>query len=152
MRKGAADLFDSEAGTNQELKAAEARLLKLRTMEKNLQKLYLEEDIDYRDFKEHRNRIEAERSRLTNTIEVIKQRQNLVKADFEIALQLATELDFLFDKGTFDERLLLCETVLKRVYVNEGTITRVELNSPFGLIARAKSSGSVMNGGPHGKP
>ena len=67
---------------------------------------------------------------------------------FEIALQLATELDFLFNKGNFDERRLLCETVIKRLYVNEGTITRVELNSPFALIAsRAKSSESVIHGG-----
>ena len=48
------------------------------------------------------------------------------------------------------ERRLLCETVIKRIYVNEGTITKVELNSPFALIAKAKSSESVMDGGPKG--
>ncbi len=108
MRRGLADWFDSESGTNEALKTAEARLAKLRTTEKNLQHLYLEEDISYHDFREHRARIEAERSRLTNTVDAIKQRQHLVKADFEIALQLATELDFLFTKGNFDERRLLC--------------------------------------------
>ncbi|MFC1933207.1 hypothetical protein ACFLXU_06265 [Chloroflexota bacterium] len=96
-----------------------------------------------------RARIEAESSRLTNTVDAIKQRQHLVQADFEIALQLATELDFLFTKGNFDERRLLCETVLKRLYVKEGTITKVEFNSPFALIAsRAKGSESVIHGGP----
>ncbi len=148
MRQGLADWFDSESGTNEDLKVAEARLAKLRTMEKNLQQLYLEEDISHHDFKEHRARIEAERSRLTNTVDAIKQHQNLVKADFEIALQLATELDFLFANGNFDERRLLCETILKRLYVKEGTISKVELNSPFALIAsRAKSSESVKHGG-----
>jgi hypothetical protein len=39
-----------------------------------------------------------------------------VKADFEIALQLATEQGFLFDMGNFDERRLLCKTTLKRPY------------------------------------
>lgn len=149
MRQGLTDWFESETGTNEELKSAEARLAKLRTMEKNLQQLYLEEDISHYDFKDHRVRIEAERSRLTNTVDAIRQRQHLVKADFEIALQLATELDFLFANGNFDERRLLCETVLKRLYVKEGTITKVELNSPFALIAsRAKAgSESVIHGG-----
>jgi len=112
------------------------------------QRPYLEEDISYQDFREYRARIEAERSRLTNTVDAIKQRQHLVKADFEIALQLATELDFLFEKGNFDERRLLCETVLKRLYVREGIVTKVELNSPFALIASmVKSSESVIHGG-----
>jgi len=84
-------------------------------------------------------------------VDAIKQRQHLVKADFEIALQLATELDFLFEKGNFDERRLLCETVLKRLYVREGIVTKVELNSPFALIASmVKSPESVIHGGPYG--
>jgi hypothetical protein len=40
-------------------------------------------------------------------VDVISQRQHLVKADFEIALELATQLDFLFDMGNFDEKRLL---------------------------------------------
>ncbi|MFC1916614.1 hypothetical protein ACFLX1_00565 [Chloroflexota bacterium] len=89
---------DSETGTNEELKSAEARLAKLKTMEQNL--------------------------------------------------QLAAELNFLFTNGDFDERRLLCETVLKRLYLKEGTITKVELNSPLALIAsRAKGSKSVIHGG-----
>ena len=148
MRNGLANWFDSESITNEELKTAEARLAKLRTMEKNLQQLYLEEEISHHDFREHRARIEAERSRLTYTVDAIKQRQHLVKADFEIALQLATELDFLFVNGNFDERRLLCETIIKRLHVKEGSVTKVELNSPFALIAsRAKSSESVIYGG-----
>jgi len=122
----------------------------MEAMKKNLQQLVvIEEDISFKDFKEHRSRIEAERARLKNTVDAIRQRQHLVKADFEIALQLATELGFLFGKGNFDERRLLCETVLKRLYVEEGKVAKVELNSPFALIAsRAGGSESVVYGGP----
>ncbi len=86
-------------------------------------------------------------ARLQNIVDAIKQRQHLIKADFEVALQLATELDFLFEKETFDEKRLLCETVFKRVYLKEGKVSEVELNAPFGLIAsKTKGSGTVLNG------
>ncbi len=130
------------------MQQAEARLTKLEKIEKNLQRLVIEEEISSQDFKEHRSQIEAERSRLRNTVDVIRQRQHLVKADFEIALELASQLDFLFEKGSFDERRLLCETVLKRLYVENGRITKSEFNAPFGVIARANGSGTVGNGGP----
>jgi hypothetical protein len=68
-------------------------------------------------------------------METIRSRRNLVKADFQIALNLAKQLDFLYDKATFAEKRLLCETVLRRVYIKDGKIIKTELNSPFGLIA-----------------
>lgn len=139
--------FNDEGKSNKEMKEAETRLVKLRRMEQSLQQLMLEEEITLVDFKEHRIKIEAERSRLQNVVDVISQRQHLIKADFEVALQLATELDFLFRKGTFDEKRLLCETVFKRVYLKEGRVSEVELNAPFGLIAsRSEGSGTVLNG------
>ena len=151
LRKQLADWFEAEANGSEELKKAEARLAKLERMEKNLQRLVIEEEIPHQDFKEHRAQIEAERSRLRNTVDAIRQRQHLVKADFEIALQLATELDFLFEKGNYDEKRLICETVFKRLYVEKGKITKTELNAPFALIARSASgSGTVTNGGPLG--
>jgi len=68
----------------------------------------------------------------------------LVQADFEVALELTTQLDFLFKKGTFDERRLICETVFKRLYVEEGRVTKAELNAPFAIIAAStKDSGAV---------
>ncbi len=107
----------------------------------------LEEEISLKDFKEHKARIEGERSKLQNTVDVIRQRHHLIRADFEVALQLATELRFLFEKGNFDERRLLCETVFKRVYLKEGKVSEVELNAPFGLItSTSKSSGTVQSG------
>ena len=61
---------------------------------------------------------------------------------------MATELNFLFEKGTFDERWLICETVFRTLYVKEGKITKAELNAPFAIIATsAKGSESVSYGG-----
>ena len=67
-----------------------------------------------------------------------------------MALELATQLDFLFEKGNFDEKRLLCETVLKRLYVEDGKITGADLNAPFAIIARANGSGAVPSGGEGG--
>lgn len=131
LRNDLQNWFNDEGKSNDELKQAEARLAKLRRMEKNLQQLMLEEEITLADFKEHRIKIEAERARLQNIVDAIKQRQHLIKADFEVALQLATELDFLFEKGNFDEKRLLCETVFKRIYLKEGKVSEVELNAPL---------------------
>ena len=140
--------FAAEASGREELLQAQKRLAKLKHMEKNLQRLIIEEEISYKDFKEHRALIEAERSNLKTVVETVTYDQNLIKADFEIALQLASELDFLFSKGNNDERRLLCETIFKRVNVRKGKIVGVELNSPFTLIAsasRAKGSVSLLS-------
>jgi hypothetical protein len=67
LRKELVDWFYAEAATNDDLKKAEARLTKLEKMEKNLHKLVLEEDISFKDVKDHRSHIEAERARLINT-------------------------------------------------------------------------------------
>lgn len=140
--------FDNEGNGDQEIKKAESRLVKLRQMEKNLQRLAIEEGISLADFKEHRNEIEAERAKLNDLIQVIKTRRNLVQADFKVALNLAKQLDYLYEKGTFFEKRLLCETVFKRIYIEDGTIIKnPELNSPFGLIsATAKGSGCFQLG------
>jgi len=55
---------------------------------------------------------------------------------------------FLFEKGSFAEKRLLCKTVLKRLSVKENEIANMELNSPFGLIA-SKTSG--LESGVHGE-
>jgi site-specific DNA recombinase len=148
LRKELKLCFTSEDSLKDELKNAGTRLVKLETMEKNLQRLVIEDEISFADFKEHRQRIEAERSRLNNTIDFVKQRQNLVEADFEIALELANELDHLYERADFKEKRLLCEVLFKRVYVKDSKVSRVELNAPFRLIAgKVKSSGTVECGG-----
>ena len=153
LEKELAGWFDAEGNGDDELKRAEARLIKLGRMEKNLQRLAIEEGISFRDFREHRSEIEAERAKLNDAIETIKARRNLVKADFEIALNLAKQVGFLFKKGTFAEKRLLCETVLKRAYINEGKIIKTELNSPFSLIVSEAdtSSESLQLGSAHWK-
>ena len=150
MRKELSAFFAEEVEGNGQLKANEARLAKLERMEKNLQRLYVEEEISLADFKEHRSQLEAERSRLRTTVDGVRQNQHLIKADFEVALELATQLDFLYNNGNFDQRRLLCETVLKRIYVEDGRITKTEFNAPFAIIARANGSGTVPSGGPSG--
>jgi site-specific DNA recombinase len=147
LREELSRFFAEEMDGDGHLKTSETRLAKLERMEKNLQRLYMEEEISLADFKEHRARIEAERSRLKTTVDSIRQRQHLVKADFEVALQLATQFDYLYEKGNFDQRRLLCETVLKRLYIEDGKVTRPEYNAPFAIIARASGSGAVSYGG-----
>ena len=139
--------FDDEDNSDAELRQAETRLAKLQKMEKNLQRLAIEEDISLQDFREHRAEIESERAKLNNFIELIKSRRNLVKADFEIALSLAKELDFLFERGTFDEKRLLCETIFKRLYIENYKITNFELNPPFGLVTAKPSSSESLQFG-----
>jgi len=147
LRAKLSDLFSGEGKGDGELKTAEARLVKLERVQKNLQTLYMEEEISLADFKEHRSQIEAERSKFKTTVDAIKQHQHLVKGDFELALDLSTQIDFLFENGNFDQRRLLCETVLKRLDVEKGRITRAEFNAPFAIIARANGSGAVESGG-----
>lgn len=87
------------------------------------------------------------RAKLNNLIESIKLRRHLVKADFELALNLVKQLGFLFARATFDERRLLCETVFRRLHVCDGIIAKTELNSPFALITeRAGSLVSFQSG------
>jgi len=75
--------------------------------------------------------------------------QTLVKADFEIALQLVGELDLLFEKGDNGERRLLCETAFKRANVRDGKIVSFDLNSPFRLTAsRAEGLEFFLSGQP----
>jgi site-specific DNA recombinase len=153
LRKYIAKFFTNENETVSEVKNAEARLAKLERMEKNLQVLFMEEGISQKDFREHRAQIEAERSKLTNTVNIIKQRQHLVKADFEIALDLCAQLDWLWQKSDFDGKRLLCETIFKEIRVEGGKIAAVVFNSPFAMIAayvRGHGSATVGDGGDRG--
>ena len=146
-RKDIQKWFDDEDNSNKEKQQAEARLVKLRRMEQNLQQLMLEDEITLDDFKNHRKKIEAERVREQYIVDSIGQKQHLIMADFEVALQLAVELDFLFENASFEEKRLICETVFKRIYLKEGNISDYELNTPFGLITyKGKGSGAVRTG------
>jgi hypothetical protein len=139
--------FASENSDNEEWEQAKQRLAKLERMEKNLQDLLLEEEISKQDFKERRLRIQAERTNLKYLVDTIEPRWGLVRTDFEIGLQLANQLDSLFEKSNNDNRRLLCETVFKQVGVREGKIVDMEMNSPFTIIfSQAKGSESLLSG------
>ena len=141
--------FNSETTDNDEWEQAKQRLIKLERMEKNLQDLFLEEEISKEDFKERRLRIQAERTNLKYLVDTIESRRGLVRTDFEFALSLANKLDSIFEKGDNDNRRLLCETVFKQVRIREGKIVDVEMNSPFRLIvSQAKGSESLLSGQP----
>ncbi|MFC1991874.1 hypothetical protein ACFLVC_04055 [Chloroflexota bacterium] len=86
LRKELSGLLVEEVEGDRQLKADEARLAKLERMEKNLQRLYVEEEISLAVFKKHRSQIEAELSRLRATVDVISKRQHLIRTDFEMAL------------------------------------------------------------------
>jgi len=64
-----------------------------------------------------------------------EQPQHLVKADFELALQLASEPDYLFENRNSDAKRLLCDVIYKHLKVKEDKIMGVDYNSPFGFIA-----------------
>jgi len=51
---------------------------RLEKVERNLQRLVIEEENSQKDFKEHRSQIEAESARLTNTVDTIKQQQHSI--------------------------------------------------------------------------
>ena len=66
----------------------------------------------------------------------------------QVKLRLA-KFDFLFERGDNDEYRLLCETIFKCVDVRNWKISRVELNSPFALIAsRSEGAESFLSGQP----
>jgi DNA invertase Pin-like site-specific DNA recombinase len=91
--------FAAESGGGEELLQAQKRLAKLERMGKNLQQLVIEEEISFKDFKEHRARIEGEKANLKTLVDTISHGQNLVRADFEMALQLASSLTFCSQKA-----------------------------------------------------
>jgi len=141
--------FASETGDNEEWEQAKQRLAKLDRMEKNLQDIFLEEEISKEDFKERRLRIQAERTNLRYLVDTIESRRGLVRADFKFALRVVNNLDSIFEKGDNDNLRLLCETMFKQVRIRDGKIVDVEMNSPFRLIvSQAKGSESLLSGQP----
>ena len=68
------------------------------------------------------------------------------EADFEIALQLASKLDFLSENSDNEVRRILCEIIFKQDNIRNTKIVQVQLNLPFALIAgRTKGSASFLS-------
>ncbi len=138
--------FAAENNGDEELERARQRLLKLDRMENHLQEMLLEEDVSKEDYREHRTRIEAERANLRDLLTTVSTRRGLIRGDFEIALELASKFDLLFENGDNNNRRLLCETVFKQVRVRDGKIAGFELNPPFALISsRGKGTEPVLS-------
>ena len=141
--------FNSETSDNDEWEQAKQRLTKLDRMEKNLQEIFLEEQVSKEDYKEHRLRIQALKTNLKYLVDTIESRRGLVRSDFEFILRLANNLDSIFEKGDNDNRRLLCETLFKQVRIREGKIVDVEMNLPFKLIvSQTKGTESLPSGQP----
>ncbi len=60
------------------------------------------------------------------------------------------EFATIWGNGNFDQKRLLCETVLKRLDVENREIKNPVYNSPFAIIAKAKGSGADMSCGEGG--
>ncbi len=141
--------FAAENKDNEEVEQARQRLGKLDIKERTLQELVLEGEISKEDFKEHRMRIEAERANLKDLVDVTTTRRSLIRADFDTALEIASKLDLLYENGDNDNRRLLCEALFRQVRIRNGTIVKIEANSPFRLIlSEAKGSEPLLSGQP----
>ena len=57
-------------------------------------------------------------------ITTVQAKLKLAAVNFRVALDLANLLDFLFEKRALDETRLLYETVFKKIYVEDGKITK----------------------------
>jgi hypothetical protein len=117
-----------------ELSRACQRLEFLATKRKNINRMAAEQVIGWDEFKELRAEVESEEAELTSRIDFITRHQVLFSADFELALDIACNLGWLFEKGDFAERRLLVETLFKRINVSQGKIMSYDLNPPFGIF------------------
>jgi hypothetical protein len=78
--------------------------------------------------------MEKEEADLTSRIDFITRHRTLFAADFELALDIVCNLDRLYEKGNLDERRLLAEALLKKIFLKRDKIVDYELNPPFGFF------------------
>jgi hypothetical protein len=69
----------------------------------------------------------------------------LFAADFESALDIACNVGWLYEKGSFEERRLLIETLFKGINVKKGKIFSYELNTPFAILCEIGKHASGSN-------
>ena len=97
-----------------------------------------EQIIGWDKFKELRDEVEGEEATLKSRIDFITKHQTLFAADFELALDIACNLGWLFLKGNFEERQLLAEALFKSLNVSQGEIVSHELDPPFTIFCNNK--------------
>ena len=130
---------------NSELSHARQRLEFLLTKRKNINRMAAEQVISWEEFKELRDEVESEEATLKLRIDSYTKHQTLFAADFEIALDIACNLAWLYEKGNFAERRLLVETLFKRIYLSHGQILSYDLNPPFPIFCNQETKGSGLN-------
>jgi site-specific DNA recombinase len=136
-------------GEDSDLDRARSRLEQLQKKRKNLNRMAAEDLVSWEDFKELRAEIDSEEASLNARIQMVLQHQALLSADFELALDIACNLGWLYGKGSFDERRLLVETLFKRVDAQGDKVVAYELNPPFTMFC--PGHGRNENG-PDGDP
>ena len=139
------DMGKSDEGS--ELSRARQRLEFLVTKRKNINRMAAEEIINWDEFKELRDELEGEEATLKTRIVFITRYQTLFAADFDLALDIACNLGWLFEKGNFEERRLLIETLFKSINVKKGKILNYELNPPFALFCNTGKQSTSVNVG-----
>jgi hypothetical protein len=122
------------SGEGSDLQRSRARLEQLQRKRKNLNRMAAEDMVSWEEFKELRAEIEAEEAALSSRIQMVMQHQTLLAADFELALDIASNLGWLYGRGNFDERRLLVETLFKQVNVRGDSVVAYELNPPFNMF------------------
>jgi hypothetical protein len=90
-----------------ELNHARQRSEFMATKRKNINRMAAEEIISWDEFKELRDELENDEAKLKERIDFITRHQTLFAADFELALDITCNLDWLYEKGSFEERRLL---------------------------------------------
>ncbi len=97
-------------------------------------------------WEERSTRIETQRADLRDLLTTVSTRHGLFRGDFEIALELASKFDLLFENDNNKSWRLLSETVFEQVRVRDGKITGFELNPSFALISsRGKGMEPVLS-------
>ena len=131
-----------------ELSRARQRLEFLATKRKNINRMAAEQIISWDEFKELRGEVEGEEAKLKSRVDFITKHQALFAADFELALDVACNLGWLYENGSFEEKRLLVETLFERINVRQGKIESYRLNPPFAMFYRMNghSSGSTKTG------
>ena len=137
LRQWLADMGREDEGS--ELSRAHQRLESLAAKRKNVNRMAAEEMIGWEEFRELRDEVEREEAALKSRVDFITRHQTLLAADFDLALDIACNLGWLYEKGSFEERRLLLETVFKRIYLRQTQIASYELNPPFAVFCSDRS-------------
>ena len=78
--------------------------------------------------------MEAEEAALGSRIQMVMHHQTLLATDFKLALDIASNLGWLYGRVNFRERRLLVETLFKRVDAQGDKVAAYKLNPPCNMF------------------